>query len=348
MDFKALSNEHLLEGLPFIIGGCRYSLAQLVGYLAEVHARRLFERGDYRSLNQFCVHSLKMSESEASRRCIAARLAARFPIIIDMLKRGDINLAVLHRLRAVLTRSNHLEILTAAAHKSVDEVSAYLEERVPRGKSLSSIRRLPRRRNHADQAQAVAGVAPTERDLGAQGGARQDSAEVLPTARATPKATRAPYPHSRLEPTAPNRYKVVFTADEELLGLLNRARALLGDDSASDFSPILKEALKALLERLERSHSGEVLPANSTQPILPVDVELLDRDPRCTFVDDEGRRCNRRVFLIPAPAADQTRSCAAGHVRMGCRAHHPAFQPPTPPVPKAGTSPPRDSTASLR
>lgn len=91
MRFDDLRDEQILIGLDFIVGGTRYTLAQLIGYLAVVLSRRLYER-EYRSLHDYCVRGLKMSTADATRRTQAAHLALRFPFIIDMLKHGTLRL----------------------------------------------------------------------------------------------------------------------------------------------------------------------------------------------------------------------------------------------------------------
>src|SRR5262249_13612356 len=107
MKLTELSNEQLVDGLRALVGQGRALLARLLAYLAEVEDRRLDLEAACSSLFDFCVRRLAMSEDEAFRRIAAARLARRFPIVLDMVERGEIHLTGLLLLRDHLTDDNH-------------------------------------------------------------------------------------------------------------------------------------------------------------------------------------------------------------------------------------------------
>ena len=103
MKLTELSNEQLLSGLHAFVGQGRALLARLLAYLGEVEERRLDLESACSSLFDFCVRRLAMSEDEACRRVAAARLARRFPVVLDMIERGEIHLTGLLLLRDYLT-----------------------------------------------------------------------------------------------------------------------------------------------------------------------------------------------------------------------------------------------------
>jgi hypothetical protein len=81
-----LSNEELLSNLHAVVG----QGARLLAYLAEVEERRLDLESACSSLYEFCVRRLGFSEDEAYRRVSAARIGRRFPIALDMIERGEL------------------------------------------------------------------------------------------------------------------------------------------------------------------------------------------------------------------------------------------------------------------
>src|SRR5262249_41627099 len=86
MKLTELSNEGLLKGLLPLVGQGRALLARLLAYLGEVEDRRLDLEAACSSLFDFCVRRLGLSEDEAFRRIAAARLARRFPVVLDMVE----------------------------------------------------------------------------------------------------------------------------------------------------------------------------------------------------------------------------------------------------------------------
>src|SRR5262244_1484755 len=112
MKLTDLSNERLLSGLHALVGQGRALLARLLGYLGEV---------------------------EECRRVAAARLARRFPVVLDIIERGEIHLTGLLLLRDYLTDESHQELLGAAAGKTKAGVQQLIAARFPRPDAPSFI-----------------------------------------------------------------------------------------------------------------------------------------------------------------------------------------------------------------
>ena len=108
-----------------------------------------------------------------------------------------------------------------------------------------------------------------------------------------------------VEPLAPSRYKVQFTASGELREKLERLQALMHTDLAA----VIEAAVTEKLERLEAKRYAETksprktLQQTDTSPnsrYIPAPVRRLVRqrdDRRCRFVNEEGRRCTARRGL---------------------------------------------------
>jgi hypothetical protein len=108
-----------------------------------------------------------------------------------------------------------------------------------------------------------------------------------------------------LEPLAPSRYKVQFTAGGELREKLERLQALLHGDLAA----VIEAAVTEKLERLEAKRYAETkaprknLDETDTSPrsrYVPAAVRraVHKRDgDRCRFMNERGRRCTERRGL---------------------------------------------------
>jgi hypothetical protein len=285
-----LSDDTLLASLTTLLASGRRLLVQVVAYLGEVEERRLHLGMACSSMFDFCQKKLGMSEGEAYRRITAARLATRFPSVLDALADGRIHLSSLVLLRDHLTAENVDELLTAASGKTKREVQELLAARSPRPDVPTTIVPL--------------------------GGG------TLPVL---------------VEPLAPERYKVAFTASAELVRKLELAKELLGHRSPSGdgaLPAVVERALDALIAQLENAKLGAISRAAPSPPppsAKPAHVsrairrEVFARDGRqCSFVGTDGQRCSSRAFL----ELDHVRPRALGgtgesaNVRVLCRAHN--------------------------
>jgi len=106
--------------------------AQLVAHLAELDTRDVFLREGYASLFVYCRDALGLSEWEAYNRIEVARATRRFPVILDMLAEGSVNLTAVRLLAPHLTPGNHREVLDSARGKRKPEVEGIVAGLAPR------------------------------------------------------------------------------------------------------------------------------------------------------------------------------------------------------------------------
>jgi hypothetical protein len=122
-----------------------------------------------------------------------------------------------------------------------------------------------------------------------------------------------PKPQARtavIEPLSPARYKVQFTASQELRDKLERLTALMRSEVPDgDLAAIIERAVSEKLQRLEARRYGKTktprktLADTVTTPgsrDVPAALRraVYERDEsRCTFVDRQGRRCTERHRL---------------------------------------------------
>ena len=113
-----------------------------------------------------------------------------------------------------------------------------------------------------------------------------------------------------VEPLAPARYKVQFTASAELHDKLERLRALMRPSVPDgDLAAIVEQAVTEKLQRLEARRFArtkaprKALSLTGTSPTtrqIPAAVKraVYERDGgRCRYEDEQGRRCTARQGL---------------------------------------------------
>jgi hypothetical protein len=113
-----------------------------------------------------------------------------------------------------------------------------------------------------------------------------------------------------VEPLSPARYKVQFTASQELRDMLERLTTLMrAEVPDGDLATLIERAVAEKLQRLEARRFGKTqaprktLAQTATAPgsryvPAPVRRAVHERDGgRCRFVDEQGRRCSERNRL---------------------------------------------------
>ena len=140
---ERLSDDELLTQVERAVTHERHATAHLIVLLTEVDARRLYLGQGCSSLFTYCTRVLRLSEHAAFGRIEAARAARRFPLILERLVDGSVNLTAIGLLARHLTVENHVEVLDAASHKSKSEVEHLVARLRPRADAPVVIRKLP-------------------------------------------------------------------------------------------------------------------------------------------------------------------------------------------------------------
>ena len=304
---KALSDDELLQRLAALLRQSRRVEADLVAHVGEVDERRLYAREAAPSMFVYCTEILHLSEAEAYLRITVARAARQHPMLLAMLAAGRLHLTGAAKLAPHLTLENRDRLLARAACKSKRQIEELVAELVPRPDAPAVMRKLPERRVETPApAQAVElrpdGVASVIQ-------LRPDALEK-PALRPGSAAEPAPNPPAILEPLAPGRYRVQFTASAGLREKLERLRALMRSSVPDgDLAAIIDQAITEKLERLEsrrfaRTKAPRETPSESEASHgsrhIPAAVRraVHERDGgRCRYVDEQGRRCTGRDRL---------------------------------------------------
>ena len=94
-------------------------------------------------MHAYCVRVSRMSDDVAYKLTRVARLARRFPMILDEVAAGRLHLSGLLVLKRYLTEQTAADLLAASAHKTRAEIEQLLAERYPRPDLPTVVRVLP-------------------------------------------------------------------------------------------------------------------------------------------------------------------------------------------------------------
>jgi hypothetical protein len=309
---RSIPDDELLQRLARLMDDSRRVEADLVAHIGEVDERKLFLREASPSMFCYCTDVLHLSEAEAYLRITAARASRRHPVLLAMLRDGRLHLSGRAKLAPHLTPENRDLLLTRATHRSKSEIEKLLAELYPRPDAPSRMRRLPTRHeipltaaiatNSSPTAPAASDGAPGHNLAAPQGQLRPD--------RARDPAPAPELPMAHVEPLAPGRYKVQFTASAELHDKLERLQALMrAKVPDGDVAAIIDHAVTETLERLEarrfavtkaprsRLSEADISPRTRRIPAAVRRVVHARDGGRCRYVDEHGRRCTAREGL---------------------------------------------------
>lgn len=286
---ELVSDGELQRELARLLAAGARTEARIVAHLAEVDARKLHLAMGASSLYDYCLKRLGLSNNEAFHRITAARLARRFSVIFEMLERREVHLTAVCLLRDYLTPDNHTELLGAVTHKTKSRIEQLLAHRFPQSAVPERLRKV-----------------------------------------------------QLLDPLSDEQYHLQLTLSRRAKEKLERARDLMSHaNPTAELAAVIERALDMLIERLEARRFAQTksprmdkrLPRQAPAPrdkrrkSIPNRVrrEVVARDEaQCTFVADDGLRCDARSRL----QFHHDRPWALGgedsveNVRLLCRAHN--------------------------
>ncbi|HUF22556.1 MAG TPA: hypothetical protein VMN81_00390 [Vicinamibacterales bacterium] len=302
MVVRQLNDDAVLKRAQDCVAVERKATAALLATLSELDVRRLFLGEGFSSFFDYCTHSLHLSERAACSRIAAARLARRFPIVLDLIADSRVSLTVVSLLAKHLNEANCLSLLQEATHKTAAEVEVIVARLAPKPDVPSMVRRVA-----APSRPATALLAPAP-DAAPASDVAPAVMSSAPSAVLPPESTLvAPRPAAVIRPLAPERYKVQFTVSGETRAKLRVVQDLLRHSVPNgDLAIVFDRALSALLADLEKRKLTLVArprltarPAKKGTRLIPAAVRraVWARDKsRCAFAGREGR-CRERGGL---------------------------------------------------
>lgn len=227
---EVVSDEGLEMGLRAALGREREAAAEVVAHLIEVDRRRLYAERGYATLWEYAVAELSLSEDQAARRVKAVESVKAAPAALALLRSGALTMSVLAELSFVLRAGREFGVVDG------DEVLDFA-----RGRSVREVRRW------------------VAEELGDEG-PRDSTRHRLPKEVVESGRRRGTYPR------AGGTYEVRFTAGEDFVRKLERARELLGHVVVDgDYEEVLGRGLDLLLEAEERRICGKNVGRRRTQ-----------------------------------------------------------------------------------
>ena len=331
------------------VGECvadeRQATARLLASLGELDVRRLYLPQGFHSLFAYCVGRLHLPERAAYSRIEAARLARRFPVILELVADSRVSLTAIALLARHLNEENHHALLTEATHKTVREIEHIVARLAPRPDVPSS----PRRVAHTSATAASATPAAATESLPGPDSAT-GSAVTSRTSDGPEMRSISVFPRTIIKPIAPERYKLQVTLSRATHDKLRVAQNLLRHSvPGGDLGSVLDRALDALLAHIEKTKLAFVTKPRHERVKLPAPAgpgqtvtEVVVRGPasrhipahirravwkrdggRCAFVGAAGR-CSARAVLelhhvTPFAAGGQA---TVENIELRCRAHN--------------------------
>jgi hypothetical protein len=288
-----LADGELLANTRRLVGESNQILAALLAHLAEVETRGIHRSKACSSLYMYCIYELRFSEDAASRRVCAARLVKRFPALLQAIANGQLHLTGLLMLGPYFTPQNQLELLARAQFRTKKELTklvrildplpdvpaqivplgpapapamtsnaspnwqSFAHSLCPKARELAPGDRPGDWANEtlADDEHASepldAGLSPDFQSLG--DAPARDACPHIESLTDAPAREEAP-----TALTAPQRFQVQFTASEEHVELVERARALLSLDARNggELAEIHLRAMRTLVAELEKHKYG--------------------------------------------------------------------------------------------
>jgi hypothetical protein len=305
---SVLSDAEVMAGLAKLLREERRLTASVLVHLGEVEARKLHLAAACASMHVYCTRVLGMSEDQAFKRIRAARAVRRFPVVAKAVADGRLHLIGVVLLSPHLTADNVEELVAEASGKRKAEIEVLLARRYPRPDVPPRLERLA-----CEAAQVAARLAPSKGGL-----APEPVGSIGGTAKVAPLAA--------------GRFALQVTIGETTREKLLRARGLLLHQVPSgDLSQVLDWVLDAALEKLEKTKFGKTFAprkarASRAKGYVPHEArrQAVERDGmRCSFVSDDGRRCEETGLLeldhvVPVSLGGD----ATDGVRILCRAHN--------------------------
>jgi hypothetical protein len=248
-----LSNHDLIQRLRTLAAEDRSHNVELIRHIAEVARRRLY-KPRHRSMYQFCLSELNMSEPVAYKRVMAGYWACRHPVLLDAIEDGRLHLSAVMLIGPHLTRTNVDELVRTATHQTKAAIKARLVEISPRPKVETSL--TPFSGAMPEVAPPVASL--TKTTASASGDVVPGKLDPDPVfAPVASVSATVPERYTTQEPLSPQWIKLVSSIRGATSEKLRRASDLLSHEIPSgEFDLVLDKVLDLAIAELEKRKCG--------------------------------------------------------------------------------------------
>ncbi len=310
---EALSIDELDRSAEKLVRLEKRNVALLIAHIAEMSRRKAaLERG-YKSLFEYCVRRLNLSEGSVALRLQVANVSRRFPQLLVALAENRVSLTVAGLLATHLEEGNVERLLSDCAGMTKRAAEEYLVRLRPKPVFTPSIRRQPS--SAAKDESSRPECEPAALPSGEPVLPAPEQEMPRPT---TPQRITAPL----LAPATPDSFNFRFAADRGFKEKFERLAEVLGvENPLTHMATVLEQALDAALDqkdpkrkrqrRLEKARRrntaegksrpdeiSEEAPAESRYISSEVQERLHERaDYQCEYRAADGTRCTARAGL---------------------------------------------------
>ena len=297
---ERLSSDELHRSAEKLVLAENTSIAKLITHLAEMSTRKTALALGYKSLYEYAIRRLNLSEGAVPARIHVANVARRFPQLLVALAESRISLTVAALLAPHLTKDNVDKVISDCAGMTRRETEEYVVVFRPKPVFDPSIRKCPAPPVHAE---------PARRPL------PPSTSAPPPPPVETPR--RSP---TILKPAREEVYNFRFSADKDFKDKFERLAEVVGIQNApKHMAEIIEKAIDIALEKkdpkkkLERrrkrqrgaatkSRSNEVVKKDEPAKSRYVASEVSERvhecgSYQCVFRGPDGTRCTARAGL---------------------------------------------------
>ncbi len=333
-----LSNDQLIRKCDTAVRSEQELGIAILDYLNEIERRSLYLKEGYSSLFDYCTRRWRYSRSKAGRFIAAARCMNRFPAARILLSNREITVCGLSKISGLMSYETSDNLLREVSGKMYVEIE----------KIAASHRTAPVIR---DFVRPIGFQAPGEDERGEedQGDLFQVVSEMTPNRsqngtgypQVSTPATGEDRSQNRSNPKRKpaQRYEIRFSASEEFLEKLERARSICS--KRWSLGAILEKGLDELLERhdperkqarREKRESRKRVVAPDTQSVQTAPDGVGVKKGRAReeqIAAKQTRSPSTRSRYIPAPLRDavftrdnaQCTYVGGSGVRCGSTAH---------------------------
>ena len=288
----------------------RRHTAMVVAHISEISRRELYLERGYKSLFDYCVRRLHLSEGSVWRRIQVANVCRKFPHVLAHLYENRLTLTALGLLAPHLRTENVDRVLAECRGMTRREVEVYVRGITPRPSFEPSIRKTPKRRSRSG---GSANRADTERG------------ESTPDSNSHRQRPSEPI----FEPASADVFNFRFSASSEFRAKFERLAEVLGGERPERrMEEVFTKALEIALEKEdpERKHERRLerearrrSKASSSKPCPGRDGDAAGTRGEITLragIDAQGST-SRRGIPVRVPRSGRHALCATYRARGG-------------------------------
>lgn len=324
-------------------------VAQLIAHLAEISRRKLHLDLGFRSLFEYCLKKLGLTEGSTALRIQVANVCRRYPLILTAIQEGQVSLTVAGKLAPHLTTENQHRLIEECCGMTKREVEEYLVRLAPKPAVTPGIARQPQGGQRSGPAPAKPSPDCGRADLFTSS---EQTQAPTPHPSATDNRARTPRP-GEVAPCQVDLFNIRFPANQEFKNKLERlAEVLHIDNPHANLAAVLEAALDVALDKKDpqkrqerrekraakRAAAATNEPAAGAPKTSPDEVSarsraipqplrdqiLIRAEQQCEYRAPDGTRCSARTHLdidhvLPYARGGPSRS---ENLRVLCHQHN--------------------------